>query len=101
MQTADPMPDDLIIGPDAEAAIRQALLRVARGRRPADRLLRVGRLFDAGTGTWTADAEIAVSDRRVAFTGPRGSFPGTAAETVDRPGLAAVPGFGEVHKHIG
>lgn len=83
-----------------EGALRRALLRVALGRSPADTLLRVGRLFDAGTGTWLEDAEIAIADGRIAFTGPRDTFPGTAKQTVERPGLAAVPGFGEVHKHI-
>jgi adenine deaminase len=94
------LPPDLILDPADEVEIRQDLVLVALGRRPADRLLRVGRLFDAATATWIADAEIAIRGRRIAFTGPRGSFPGTAAEVVERPGLAAAPGFGEVHKHI-
>ncbi|MDP2086745.1 MAG: adenine deaminase C-terminal domain-containing protein [Gemmobacter sp.] len=95
-----PDPTDFDLNPDAETAIRQDLVRVALGHRPADTLLRVGRLFDAPTGTWLDDAEIAIKGRRIAFTGPRGSFPGTAAAVVDRSGLTALPGFGEVHKHI-
>ena len=83
-----------------EGALRRQLVEVALGRRPADRLLRVGRLLDTATGLWREDVEIAIHGTRIAFTGPRGSFPGTAAEIVERPGLAAVPGFGEVHKHI-
>ena len=94
------MPDDLILNATDEVAIRQHLVLVALGKAPADRLLRVGRLFDAPTGTWMKDAEVVIHGRRIAYTGPRGSWPGTAAQVVDRPGLAAVPGFGEVHKHI-
>lgn len=91
---------DTDLNPDTEIALRQHLVQVALGRAPADRLIRVGRLFDAPTGTWMEDAEIAISGRRIAFTGPAGSYPGQAAETVDRRHLSAVPGFGEVHKHI-
>lgn len=91
---------DTDLNPDTEIALRQHLVQVALGRAPADRLIRVGRLFDAPTGTWMQDAEIAISGRRIAFTGPAGSYPGQAGETVDRRHLSAVPGFGEVHKHI-
>lgn len=94
------MTDDLNPDTAAEVAIRQALVLVALGKQPADRVLRVGRLFDAATATWEADAEIVISGRRIAYTGPRGSWPGQTAEVIERPDLAAVPGFGEVHKHI-
>ena len=94
------LPDDLILNESDEVAIRQDLVQVALGRRPADRLLRVRRLFDVHSRTWLEDAEIAFRGRRIAHVGPRGSFAGTARETTERPNLAAVPGFGEVHKHI-
>lgn len=83
-----------------EAALRRNLIDVALGRRPADLLMRVGRLLDTGTALWREDVEIAIHAGRIAHVGPRGSFAGTAAETVEKPDLAAVPGLGEVHKHI-
>ena len=83
-----------------EGATRRALIDVALGRRPAERLVRVGRLLDTATGLWREDVEVAVHAGRVAFVGPRGGFAGEAREVVERPGLSAVPGFGEVHKHI-
>lgn len=83
-----------------EGQLRRHLIEVALGRAPADRLLRVGRLLDTGTGTWIEAAELALARGRIAFVGPWGSFPGEAAEVVDRTHLAAVPGFGEVHQHI-
>lgn len=86
--------------PTTEAALRRDLIDVALGRRKADLLLRVGRLLDTNTALWREDAEIAVHAGRIAFTGPRGSFPGNARELAERPDLSAVPGLGEVHKHI-
>jgi len=34
------------------------------------------------------------------LVGPAGSWRGAAAERISYPHLSAVPGFGEVHKHI-
>jgi len=91
---------DLLTSEADEVAIRQDLVQTALGRRPADRLLRTGRLLEVHSRTWTPGAEIAFRGRRIAHVGPPGSFAGTATEVIDRPDLSAVPGFGEVHKHI-
>jgi adenine deaminase len=95
-----PLPDDLLINADDEVAIRQDLVLVALGKRPADRIIRVGRLLEVHTRTWVEDQEIAIRGRRIAWVGPAGAFSGEVRERVDRSGLSAVPGFGEVHKHI-
>lgn len=84
----------------AEIELRKSLVQVALGREDADVLLQVGRLLDTGTATWIDGADIAISQGRIAFVGPRGSFTGQAKTTVDRRNLDAVPGLGEVHKHI-
>ena len=94
------LPDDLLIDAASEVSIRQELTLVALGRRPADRVLRVGRLLDVHTRSWMEDAEVVIRGRRIAYVGPAGSWPGEAGERVHEPDLAAVPGFGEVHKHI-
>jgi adenine deaminase len=96
---AAPPIDDLIEAAK-EARIRQDLTLVALGRRPADKILRVGRLLDVHTRSWREDWEIVFKGRRIAFVGPAGSYPGQAVERFHEPNLAAVPGFGEVHKHI-
>ncbi|MEQ3624249.1 MAG: adenine deaminase C-terminal domain-containing protein [Celeribacter sp.] len=83
-----------------ETEIRRDLIDVALGRREADLLLRVGRLLDTNTGLWREDVEVAILAGRIAHVGPRGSFAGTARTEVDRSAFAAVPGLGEVHKHI-
>ena len=94
------LPSDLHITAADEVKIRQDLLLVALGKRPADRILRVGRLFDVHSRHWFEDQEIVIKGRRIAWVGPAGAYTGTAAEHVHEPRLSAVPGFGEVHKHI-
>jgi adenine deaminase len=49
---------------------------------------------------WLTDQEIVVAGRRIAYVGPIGSYKGEVARRVSYPDLAAVPGLGEVHKHI-
>ena len=44
------LPDDLLVNAVDEVSIRQDLTLTALGRRPADRLLRVGRLLDVQIG---------------------------------------------------
>jgi adenine deaminase len=100
MTKTAPLPADLLIEPADEILIRQDLVLTALGKREADRLVQFGRVLDVHTGTWMDDCEVAIRGRRIAYVGPAGSFAGTARETIDRTHLAAVPGFGEVHKHI-
>lgn len=94
------LPDDLLINAADEVRIRQHLALVALGKRPATRAIRVGRLLDVNGRRWHDDQEIVVSGRRIAWVGPAGKYPGTVDERVNRSHLSAVPGFGEVHKHI-
>ncbi len=94
------MPADLLINADDEIRIRQHLALVALGKRPATRAIRLGRVLDVHGRRWHDDQEIVVSGRRIAWVGPAGKYPGDVDEHVDRSQLAAVPGFGEVHKHI-
>jgi adenine deaminase len=93
------IPDDLILDSGDEVTIRQHLTLVALGKRPADRALRVARLLDVHGGQWFDDQEIVISGRRIAWVGPAGSYRGEVRDRHDSP-CAAVPGFGEVHKHI-
>lgn len=94
------LPDGLLITPADETRIRQDLVLTALGKRPADRVLRVGRLLDVHTRHWAEDQEIVIKGRRIASVGPAGTYTGEVGEREHRPDLAAVPGFGEVHKHI-
>jgi adenine deaminase len=94
------LPEDTLIDAATEVRIRQDLVLTALGRRPADKALRVGRLFDVHTRSWQEDVDIVVKGRRVAWVGPAGQYQGEVKERTHEPKLAAVPGFGEVHKHI-
>jgi adenine deaminase len=97
---SEPLPDDLMLDGKSEVAIRQDLVLTALGKRKADRSLRVGRLLDVGTRTWLEDQEIIMRGKRIAWVGPAGAYEGEVAERFFEPALSAVPGFGEVHKHI-
>lgn len=92
--------DDIDLDPGREVAIRRHLVQVALGRAPADTVLRVGRMLEVATRRWLPEREIVIAGRRIAYTGPAGSWPGEAGRVVEEPTLSAVPGLGEVHKHI-
>jgi len=94
------LPPDLLITAADEVKIRQDLLLVSLGKRPADRSLRIGKLLDVHSRTWMHDQEIVMRGKRIAWVGPAGEYQGQVKERFHEPKLAAVPGFGEVHKHI-
>lgn len=94
------LPDDLILNAADEVAIRQHLLLVSLGKQPADLAIEVGRLLAVHANHWMENQEIIISGRRIAYVGPVGSYRGEVAKRVKYPHLSAVPGFGEVHKHI-
>ncbi len=98
--SADPLDADGLIDAGKEVRIRQDLVLTALGKRPADKALRVGRLLEVHTRTWQQDWEIVTKGRRIAWVGPAGEYQGEVKERFHEPKLAAVPGFGEVHKHI-
>jgi adenine deaminase len=93
-------PDDLILNAADDIAIRQELVLVALGKRPADLAIRVGRLLHVYSRTWAEDQEIIVKGRRIAWVGAAGTYRGSVSRRVHYPDLSAVPGFGEVHKHM-
>jgi len=69
-------------------------LAVARGERPADTVLRGGRVFNVFTREWL-EGDVAVVDGVVAGLG---AYEG--AETIDAAGRFLVPGFIDPHLHI-
>jgi adenine deaminase len=72
-----------------------ARLAVARGDRPADLVLKGGRVLSVFTREWL-DADVAVAGEHVAAVGP--GYEGR--ETFDARGLLLVPGFIDGHMHI-
>ena len=86
MASLNDIPNDLLIDAADEIRIRQDLVLTALGRRPADRALRVGRLLDVHSRSWSEDQEIVFKGRRIAWVGPAGSYQGEVRERVHRAG---------------
>ena len=61
------LPDDLILNAADEVAIRQHLLLVSLGKKPADSVIEVGRLLAVHANHWMDDQEIVISGRRIAY----------------------------------
>jgi adenine deaminase len=72
-----------------------ARLAVARGDRPADLVLKGGRVLSVFTGE-LLDADVAVAGGHVAAVGP--GYQGQ--ETFDAAGLVILPGFVDGHMHV-
>jgi adenine deaminase len=87
--------------PDPETKARQRLVQIALGRKPADLIVRGARVLSVFTLLWAEDQDIVIGDGRIAWVGPRGTWPGPSGARIHQArGLSAVPGFGESHKHI-
>lgn len=84
----------------AEINVRRNLVQVALGQAPADLIISGATVLNVFTSQWMPAQDIVIAGERIAWVGPVGAWPGTAAETVSATGLWAVPGFGESHKHI-
>jgi adenine deaminase len=76
---------------------RRALIQVARGKRPADLVLRNGQVVNVFTNE-VYPADVAVYDGRIAGIGPRGAYGGSME--VDLGGHYLAPGLVEAHTHI-
>lgn len=76
------------------------LIQVALGKRPADIVIRNGRLVNVITHE-VYSAEIAIANGKIASTGPvpTGAI-GPDTQVIDAEGLYMVPGFLDAHIHI-
>jgi adenine deaminase len=84
-------------GPAFTREERRSLIAVARGKRPADLVLRNGRVVNVFSNE-IQDADVAVYHGRIAGLGPRGSYGGSYE--VDLGGHYLTPGLIEAHTHI-
>src|SRR5262245_23009311 len=76
---------------------RRELIRVARGRLPADVVLRNGRLINVFSNE-IYPADVALYHGRIAGVGAPGSY--GAAREIDLKGQYVAPGLIEAHTHI-
>ncbi len=82
------------------ASERLAAAAVAMGERPADLVIKGGRLLEVHTGI-IEPADIAVAGRRIAYVGKVDHTVGPDTKTIDFDGLVLIPGMVDPHIHIG
>jgi adenine deaminase len=80
--------------------LTRALTDVCMGRRPADLIVRGGRLVDVHTREILEGADVAVAHGRVAMFGDVAHTVGPDTETIDAEGAYLVPGLIDTHLHV-
>lgn len=89
------------VGPGAASVDdRDALVAVALGERPADAVIRGGRLVNVYTGEVHA-ADVAVLGERIAAVGDVERCLGPGTRVIEAADRYLVPGFIETHIHVG
>ncbi|HEY7692851.1 MAG TPA: adenine deaminase [Gaiellaceae bacterium] len=80
--------------------VTRELTGVCMGRRPADVVVRGGRIVDVHTREIVDGADVAIAGGRVAMFGDVGHTIGPSTETVDADGAYLVPGLIDTHLHV-
>jgi adenine deaminase len=80
--------------------VTRELTGVCMGRRPADVVLRGGRIVDVHTREILDGADVAIAGGRVAMFGDVGHTIGPSTETIDADGAYLVPGLIDTHLHV-
>jgi adenine deaminase len=80
--------------------LTRELTDVCMGRRPADLVVRGGRLVNVHTREILDGADVAIADGRVAMFGDVGHTIGPRTETIDAEGAYLVPGLIDTHLHV-
>ena len=93
-------PDDLLLNAADEVTIRQHLTLVALGKKPADLAIEVGRLLAVHSRKWLENRRSSSAAGASPISGRSARIAARWRARVKHPDLSAVPGFGEVHKHI-
>lgn len=76
------------------------LVMVAQGRKPAETVIKHGRLVNVCTGEILDDTDVAIVDGRIAYVGNADHCVGEGTEIIDASGLFLSPGFLDGHIHI-
>src|SRR6185369_4108098 len=80
--------------------VARELTAVCMGRRPADLIIRNGRLVSVHTREVLDGMEIAVAEGRVAMFGDCAHTVGPETESIDAEGAYLVPGLIDTHLHV-
>ena len=76
------------------------LTDVAMGRRPADTVLKGGKLVNVNTAEILPDTDVAICQGRIALVGDAGHCIGEETEVIDAAGFYLAPGFLDGHVHV-
>ena len=77
------------------------LVDVAMGRRPADLVVRNGRLVSVHSGEILPNMDVAVCGCRIAYVGPDASHAiGAGTKVVEANGRYLLPGLCDAHMHV-
>ena len=80
--------------------VSQTLVAVAGGTKPADTVIRGGKLVNVCTAEILEDIDIAISEGRIALVGDADACIGEGTEIIDAEGQYLAPGFLDGHIHI-
>jgi adenine deaminase len=80
--------------------VTRELTAVCMGRRPADLVIRRGRLVNVHTREIVDGVDVALAEGRVAMVGDASHTVGTETETIDAEGAFLVPGLIDTHLHV-
>lgn len=80
--------------------VSQTLVAVAGGTKPADTVIRGGKLVNVCTAEILEDIDIAISEGRIALVGDADACIGEGTEIIDAKGQYLAPGFLDGHIHI-
>ena len=80
--------------------VTRELTAVAMGRRPADLVIRGGRLVNVHTREILDGVDVAVAEGRVAMFGDASHTVGSGTEQIDADGAYLVPGLIDTHLHV-
>ena len=81
-----------------DLSVKQELIEVARGQRPAHVLIKNGRVINVYSGE-LLPANVALYKDRIAYVGSREDFIGEETEVIDAEGYYVSPGYIEPHAH--
>lgn len=80
--------------------VTKVLVDVAQGRRPADTVIRGGKLVNVCTAEIQEGVDIAITEGRIALVGDASACIGEHTEIIDATGQYVSPGFLDGHIHI-
>lgn len=80
--------------------VTEELVAVATGRKPAELVIRKGKLVNVNTGEIINDTDVAITHGRIALVGDASHTIGKNTKIIDAKGYYITPGFMDGHIHV-